>query len=74
MTEAERAYLIVGGRKVYFPSFTDTFIRSKFRPYAVALGYVAYEWNRLHEELSRLFVALVEHSIPSEARSGCNSR
>ena len=29
--------------------------RRRFQPYAIELGHLAYHWNRLHENLGRLF-------------------
>jgi hypothetical protein len=31
----------------------------RFRPIAIEIGWLAYEWNRLHAELAELFAAIV---------------
>jgi hypothetical protein len=49
----------------------------RFRPIAIEIGWVAYEWNRLHAELAELFAVIVSekrmnmplaiwHSVPSD--------
>lgn len=46
-------------------------LRDIFRPYGVELGYVAFSWNRLHDQLAQIFAVLFTPT--NERKSASNS-
>jgi len=36
-----------------------------FRPYGFQIGYLVFSWNRLHENLSKLFIEIVKPDAPA---------
>jgi len=48
------------GKKFPLKILTAAEFKKALRPYVTTLGYVAFSWNRLHDNLSHLFKALVK--------------
>lgn len=58
------AIVMPDGRRFPIKPFTPKQFRKTFAPYGAAIGYIAFSWNRLHDNLSVLFNCIVSSPSP----------
>lgn len=57
--QKSRLYDIHAPKKILTPAERKKLEEKAFRPLAIELGWLAYEWNRLHESLGEVFACVI---------------